>query len=124
MPLDAQNPNILPILVERVEELIKAVAKWEGIAMTVNTNTVKITELEKDNSGHHKAIQESSTFAATAKGGIKVLYAVILIFAGFISGIGATAVIMFFQDSKAISSLTTEVQDLRADVNLLQGVRK
>lgn len=124
MVLDPQSAGVLSALVERVEDLTADIKELKSIQTTVATNTEKIRKLEKDNSGHHEGIQQANTFAATTKGGIKVLYAVILIFAGFISGISTTAVVLFFQDSKSLSALTSQVQDLRSDVNLLLGARK
>ena len=124
MALNPQDPAAMALLIERVEELSKKIDAVNTIALAVNTHTVQIKELEKDNSGHHKAVKESREFAATSKGGIKVLYAVIVIFTGMMGTGTGVAIGLFFKDSQAISRLDATVQDIITDVNALMGEHK
>lgn len=124
MALDSQNPAIMALLVERVEELTKKVDALNSLALLVNTHDSRIQQLTKDNSDNHKGIRELAAYTSQTKGGNKVLYAVIMIFSGIMTGIGGTAIALFFKDSNTISALSQQVDDLKSDVNLLLGARK
>lgn len=114
----------MALLVERVEELTKKLEPLGVLALLVNTHDGKIAELQKDSSGDHKSIERLVEYMAHHTGSNRVLYAVIMIFAGFMSGIGGTALSLFFQDSKAITGLTQQVTDLRTDVNIIMGGKR
>lgn len=124
MALNAQDPAALALLIERVEDLGKKMDGFNALALMVNTHAVHIEEMKKDSSGNHKAVESVKDFAATTRGGIKVLYAVMLIFTGLMGTGTGVAIGLFFKDSQNISRLDATVQDLRNDVNMLLGERK
>ena len=124
MALDAENPAILALLVERIELMTGVVESLKPLILAVNTNTIKIAALEKDNSANHKAIQATTTFVHTARGGIKVLYAAMVIFTGLMGTGTGVAIGLFFKDSQTLTALSERVDSLKNDMNYLLGVKK
>lgn len=124
MSLDSENPAILALLVERIEQLTGVVESLKPLILAVNTNTIKIAELEKDNSTNHKGITAATSFVQSTKGGIKVLYAAMVIFTGIMGTSTGVAIGLFFKDSQALATISERVDGIRNDMNYLLGARK
>lgn len=124
MAINAQDPSALALLIQAVEDLSKKIDGVNTLALSVNTHQNQIETMKKDASENHRAVREVQQFASTTRGGIKVLYAVILIFTGLMGTGTGVAIGLFFKDSQSIARLDATVQDLRSDVNQLIGARK
>lgn len=124
MSLDSENPAILALLVERIEQLTGVVESLKPLILAVNTNTIKIAELEKDNSTNHKGVQAATNFVQTTRGGIKVLYAAMLIFTGIMGTGTGVAIGLFFKDSQMLATISERVDNLRTDMNYMLGAKK
>lgn len=129
MELNPNDPAILALLVQRVEQMDGKLDIINEMQVQVRENTVKIKELEKDNSGHHRASVDHAAFYNNVKGGMKVLFVVIgiaqaiflLVGAGMFTAYVRGEVGRGVQDQKYIE-LNQRIDDLRQEIE--SGQRK
>ena len=132
MRLDPQDPAVLPLMIQRIEELTSEVKQMNGMAFQVRENTLKIAGLEKDNSGHHRAAVDHSAFYNNIRGGMKVLFVVIGVAQAIFLAVGAAMFTAYVRgevsrgvDDQKYLELNQRIDDLRQEMetNQQKGTR-
>ena len=131
MQLDPKDPAILALLVQRVEELTAEVKQLGDVKGQVRENTLKIKELEKDNSGHHRAVVDHAAFYNNVRGGMKVMFVVIGIAQAIFLVIGGAMFTAYVRgevgrgvDDQKFLQLNQRIDDLRQEMENNQGKEK
>jgi len=121
--LDPSNPAFLALIAQRLEDLTLAVKEIRDDRQTVVQNSLKITELEKDNSGHHRAIKGLRTFSDKMDGGLKIMFIVVGLAQGIfllVSGAMFTAYVRGQLTSQSVqqgyNALNQRIDDLRQEI--------
>ena len=69
---------------EKLDAILAIRTQVEGSSSDIRLHTSKLQDHDRAISGAHKAIKDMQEYVATAKGGMKVLYIVIILSGGFI----------------------------------------
>ena len=122
--LDPNNPAFLALVAQRLEDLTVAVRKMESLRQDVGQNTLKISTLEKDNSGHHKAARDTAAFTNKVEGGMKIIFIVFGLSQAIFLLVGGAMFTAYVRGETArqamqdqYTAINQRIDDLRQDVD-------